>query len=407
MIAEIITIGTEVVMGNTINTNVFFLSQKLTELGIEVHFQTSVDDDEIRLESVVKTALNRADLIITTGGLGPTKDDMSKEVIAKTLGLELSLDGDMEYKIKSMFSNSNWTMTSNNQKQAFKPNGSKFIENKVGTAPGIYIEKDDKKIIMLPGPPFEMELMFQNGVVSLLKDDLTIVTRSINVVGIGESYLEEELNKLNLNTDQTSILTFAKEGIVEIKIISKGKIKNNLVDEVEKIISIIKNYFKDYIYGYDNIKLEQVVVDLLNEKGFKLGLCESITGGLISSNITKIAGASKVFDRGIVTYTDESKIDELGVKEETLRTYGAVSKQTAYEMAKGLFIKSNIDIALSITGLAGPGGSTVDKPIGLVYIGLIAKGYEEVFEYNFNGDRNLIQKRASIKALDHIRKLIK
>lgn len=407
MIAEIITIGTEVVMGSTINTNVFFLSQKLTELGIEVHFQTSVDDDETRLESVVKTALGRSDLIITTGGLGPTKDDMSKEVISQTLGLELSLDSDMENKIKNMFLNSNWTMTSNNQKQAFKPRGSKFIENTVGTAPGIYIEKNDKKIIMLPGPPFEMELMFENGVTSLLNKDLTIVTRSINVVGIGESYLEEELNKLNLNTEKISILTFAKEGIVEIKIISKGMDKYNLKNEVENILSEIENHFEDYIYGYDNIKLEQVVVNLLNEKGLKLGLCESITGGLISSKITKIAGASKVFDRGIVTYTDESKIDELGVREQTLKTHGAVSKQTAYEMAKGLFLKSNIDIALSITGLAGPGGPSTDKPIGLVYIGLISKGYEEIFEYFFNGNRNLIQERSAIKALDHIRKLIK
>lgn len=407
MIAEIITIGTEVVMGNTINTNVLFLSQKLTELGFEVHFQTSVDDDEKRLESVINISLNRADLIITTGGLGPTKDDMTKEVISKTLGLNISLDDNMEKRIKGMFANSNLTMTSNNQKQAFKPHGSKFIENTIGTAPGIYIEKDNKKIIMLPGPPSEMELMFKNGVVNLLKEDLSIVTRSINIIGIGESSLEEELNKLDLNTNNTSILTFAKEGIVEIKIISKGNNKLLLENELKTIILKIENKFQDYIYGYDNIKLEQVIVNMLKEKGLKLGLCESVTGGLISSSITKIPGASKVFERGIITYTNESKIDELGVKEETLKEHGDVSRQTAYEMAKGLFLKCNLDIALSITGLAGPSGATTDKPIGLVYIGLISRDYEEVFQYNFNGNRSLIQKRSAIKALDHIRKLIK
>lgn len=407
MIAEIITIGTEVVMGNTVNTNSLFLSQKLTELGLEILYQTSVDDDGKRLESVINIALNRADLIITTGGLGPTKDDMTKEIISKTLGLSITLDEVMEKKIKDMFSNSNRTMTSNNQKQAFKPYGSKFIENTIGTAPGIYVEKDNKKIIMLPGPPSEMELMFENGVINLLKGDLSIVTRSINVIGIGESYLEEELNNLNLNTKNTSILTFAKEGTVEIKIISKGKNKTLLSNEIDKIILRIENRFQDYIYSYDNIQLEQVIVNMLEKKELKLGLCESITGGLISSSITKIAGASKVFEKGFITYTDESKIDDLGVKEETLKEHGAVSEQTAYEMAKGLFLKSDVDISLSITGLAGPSGGTPEKPIGLVYIGIVSENHEEVFRYNFNGNRNLIQKRATVKALDHIRKLIK
>lgn len=407
MIAEIITIGTEVVMGNTVNTNSLFLSQKLTELGLEILYQTSVDDDGKRLELVINIALNRADLIITTGGLGPTKDDMTKEIISKTLGLSITLDEVMEKKIKDMFSNSNRTMTSNNQKQAFKPYGSKFIENTIGTAPGIYVEKDNKKIIMLPGPPSEMELMFENGVINLLKGDLSIVTRSINVIGIGESYLEEELNNLNLNTKNTSILTFAKEGTVEIKIISKGKNKTLLSNEIDKIILRIENRFQDYIYSYDNIQLEQVIVNMLEKNELKLGLCESITGGLISSSITKIAGASKVFEKGFITYTDESKIDDLGVKEETLKEHGAVSEQTAYEMAKGLFLKSDVDISLSITGLAGPSGGTPEKPIGLVYIGIVSENHEEVFRYNFNGNRNLIQKRATVKALDHIRKLIK
>lgn len=407
MIAEIITIGTEVVMGNVLNTNSLFLSRKLTELGTEVHFHTSVDDDEKRLESVIKIAIDRADLIVTTGGLGPTKDDMTKEIISKALGLNIELDKTMENNIIEMFTNGNWMMTDNNQKQAFKPIGSKFINNKIGTAPGIYIEKDSKKIIMLPGPPVEMELMFEQGVLPLIKEDLTILTKSINLVGFGESSLESKLNELNLNTKNTSVLTFAKEGMVEIKIISKGKDKNILEDEIKNITNIINKVFNNYIYSYGSMSLEEVIIDLLNKRGWTLSLCESITGGMISSKLTKVAGASKVFDRGIITYTNLAKIEELGVKEETLNNYGAVSEQTAHEMAKGLFLKSNSDIVLSITGLAGPEGATSEKPIGLVYMCIITHDFEKIYKYNFNGNRNLIQKRATIKALDEIRKLIK
>lgn len=407
MIAEVITIGTEVVMGNVLNINSFFLSQKLTELGIEVHFHTSVDDNENRLESIIKTSIGRADLIITTGGLGPTKDDMTKEIISKSLGLNIKLDKTMENNIINMFTNENWLMVDTNQKQAFKPIGSSFIENTIGTAPGIYIEKDSKKIIMLPGPPVEMELMFKKSVINLIKQDLNIVTHSINVVGLGESYLESKLNDLKLSSENHSILTFAKEGIVEIKIILKGNNKKLLEEELENIIKTIEEEFDEYIYSYGSISLEEVIINLLKKKGWTLALCESITGGMISSKLTKIAGASSVFNRGLVTYSNASKIEELGVKQETLDRYGPVSKETAYEMAKGLFLKSKVDIALSTTGLAGPGGATVGKPIGLVYICIVTSNFEKIFRYNFNGNRNLIQESATVKALDEIRKIIR
>lgn len=407
MIAEIITIGTEIVMGSTINSNSMFLSQNLTELGIEVHFHTSVDDEEERLKVIIKTALNRADLIITTGGLGPTKDDMTKEVISNALGLEMILDEGMENNIIDMFKNGKWKMTKNNQKQAFKPKYSTFIQNEIGTAPGIYIEKDTKKIVMLPGPPIEMELMFKNHVIPLIKEDLNIISKSINIVGFGESSLESKLNDLNLNSKYTSVLTFAKEGIVEIKLISKGSDKKVIQDDIMSRVKSIEENFSEYIYGYDNIDLEEVIIQELSKSNLKLGVCESITGGMISSSLTKISGASKVFDRGIITYSNNAKMEELNVKQETLNTHGAVSEETALEMAKGLFQKTKLDISLSITGLAGPDGASKDKPIGLVYIAIITKNSQKVFQYNFNGNRNLIQKRATIKALDEIRKLLK
>lgn len=407
MICEIITIGTEVVMGNTANTNSLFLSQKLTELGIEVYFHTSVDDNEERLASVIKIALSRSNLIITTGGLGPTKDDMTKEIISKAIGLNMDFDKSMENSIKDMFINGNSIMTDNNKKQALKPAGSKFIENKIGTAPGIFIEKENKKIILLPGPPMEMELMFNTSVIDLIKEDLNIISTSIDLVGIGESSLETRLNELKLNTNNTSILTFAKRGTIEIRIISKHLNKNIIENEIADIKSRLQDEFKDYIYGYDNVSLEKVVVDLLINKNLTLALCESITGGMIASSITTVPGSSKVLDRSIVTYSNISKMKEVGVKETTLNKYGPVSRETAYEMAKGLYEKSNVDIALSITGLAGPGGATLDKTIGLVYIGIITEKTEKIYKYTFNGDRNLIRIRATIKALDEIRRLLK
>lgn len=407
MIAEIITIGTEIVMGSVLNTNSLFLSQKLTELGIEVHFHTSVDDDKYRLESVIKTAIDRADLIITTGGLGPTKDDITKEIISKTLGLDIELDKAMEDNIKDIFKNSNRVMADNNKKQAYKPKGSNFIENTVGTAPGICIEKKLAKIIMLPGPPLEMELMFEKNIKNLIKKDFNIITRSINLIGIGESLLESRLDNLNLNTKNTSILTFAKQEIVEISIISKGKDQKTIEDEVINIVSIIKREFSDYIYPYDYISLEEILINLLNKKNITLAVCESITGGMISSRLTKVAGASSVFNRGIVSYSNIAKIEELGVKKETLEKYGPVSQETAYEMAKGLLNKAKVDIALSTTGLAGPGGASEGKPLGLVYICIVSKKSEKVFEFNFKGNRNSIQEEATRKSLDQLINFIK
>lgn len=405
MIAEIITIGSEITTGSTLNTNSFYLSQQLFELGIETYYQTTVDDDEKRLTDVINIALNRSDLIITTGGLGPTKDDLTKEVISKSLGLELELDYDMKEKIKKMLERMGSCLTSNNMKQAYKPKGSLFIENSIGTAPGIFIEIDNKKIIMLPGPPREMKLMFDKYVKDFIHDDLSIVSRSVNTVGIGESVLEARLQELKLSSLNTSIATFAKDGTVEIKIISKGKVKEIIQSNVNSIIDKLNEEFGDYIYGYDSISLEEVVVKKLIEKKHKLGLCESCTGGLVSSMITRVPGASNVLERAIVTYSNTSKMEELNVKKSTLERYGAVSEETAYEMALGLFNKVKLDIVVSITGIAGPDGGTYEKPVGLVYICVMTKDNYKVIKSIINGNRTLVQSRAAIKALNEIRKV--
>lgn len=406
MIAEIITIGTEITTGSTLNTNAFYLSQRLFEIGVETYFHTTVDDDEARLMDVIKVALSRADLIITTGGLGPTKDDMTKEVIAKVMGLELELDPIMAQNIEAMFTRMGRCMTNNNIKQANKPKGSLFIENSIGTAPGIYINKDNKKLIMLPGPPKEMSLMFDSHVKELIHDDLFITSRSVNTVGIGESSLESTLLELKLDSENITIATFAKDGTVEIKIIGKSKDKALIDKEIKSIIDKIDEEFNEYIYAYDNMQLEEVVVNKLIDKGFKIGLCESCTGGLVSSLITRVPGASNVLERSIISYSNTSKVEELNVKVTTLNEHGAVSEETAFEMAKGLMNKANLDIVVSITGIAGPDGGSDNKPVGLVYLCIMTRDTHKIIKSNFNGNRTLIQNRAAIKALDEIRKIL-
>lgn len=407
MIAEIITVGTEITTGSTLNTNSQYLSNKLLGLGIETYYHTSVDDDSDRLSNVLEIALNRADIIITTGGLGPTEDDFTKEVVSKSLGLKLEVSYEMEAKIENMFLNMNRIMTDNNRKQATKPCGSQFIENTIGTAPGIFIKWNKKIIIMLPGPPREMKLMFEKGVTPLIKKDFFIIKKSINTIGIGESALETQLLSMDLNKDHITITTFAGEGSVEIKIIGKGKNKKDIENNINSAIKIIEKNLKEYIYGYDNISIEESIINLLKSRGYRLGLCESCTGGLISSKITSVPGASSVLDRAIVSYSNNSKIEELGVSKNTLEKYGAVSRETAYEMAKGLLKSSDsLDIVLSITGIAGPDGGTFNKPVGLVYICIMTKDGYEIVKANFNGNRSLIQNRAAIRALDEIRKTL-
>jgi len=406
MKAEIITTGTEIMIGSILNTNSKFLSSKLSDLGIEPCYHTSVEDSVEKLSSVIRIALDRADVIITTGGLGPTEDDLTKETIAKVLGLELEKDIDLEHEIYKRFKRMNVTMSNNNRKQALKPKGSILIKNDNGTAPGIFLEYNNKKLIMLPGPPNEMIPMFNDYVTPMLITDSNIIIRSINTIGIGESNLEEKLKNLDIYEDNFNISTYAKSGTVEIKIIGKSDNKEALNHKINEKIKVIKDNFNDYIYGFDNKSIAEIVVDLLREKNMQLSLCESCTGGLISSKITSVPGASRVFDRAIVTYSNNAKIQELNVSVDTLERYGAVSEETAFEMAKGLLNKTDSDIVLSVTGIAGPDGGSKEKPVGLVYFCVMNRKEYKVIKNIFSGNRATIQERAAIKSLFEIQKFI-
>ncbi|MEY8303135.1 competence/damage-inducible protein A [Anaerosalibacter bizertensis] len=406
MKSEIISVGSELLLGNTVNTNASFLSRKLAELGIDVFYHTVVGDNVYRLKTITKIALDRSDLIIYTGGLGPTEDDLTKEVVSETLGVDLELDNVHLAKIKKYFEKRNMKMTDNNIKQAYIIKDSKVLNNDIGTAPGVFFNWKDKKIILLPGPPTEMKTMFNNYTAPLLKQDSIIKSKTIRTMGIGESSLEELIKDLVIEQSNPTIATYAKQGQVEIQVTGKGKNEKDIDLIIDPLVKEIGKRLGEYIYSYNNESIEEVFFKQLKKNHMTVAFCESCTGGLVSSRFTAIPGASQVFERGIVTYSNNSKIEELNVKESTLKTYGAVSEETAKEMAIGLLNKSNVDMALSITGIAGPTGGTKDKPVGLVYIGLASKDKSYVIKNIFTGSRQDIQNKAANKVFVEGRKYL-
>ncbi|NLJ78209.1 MAG: competence/damage-inducible protein A [Tissierellia bacterium] len=406
MRAEIISVGTEIIMGSTLNTNVQYITRRLSEIGIDVLFHTSVTDDPRLLKQVINIGLGRVDLIIFTGGLGPTQDDMTKEIVSETLGLKLMLDSSAEAKIREYFRKTNRTMTPNNIKQARIPEGSRILANRVGTAPGIYIEKDDQIIVLLPGPPREMRPMFDEQVVPLVQQDITIKTRTINTIGIGESALEAELEDIIDCEKEFIIATYVQEGGVDIRIIARQNSTQSVDDRLNEIIARIRQRISKYIYSYDDEAIEEVVYRKLLEQNKKIAFCESCTGGLISSMFTRIPGASEVFERGIVSYSNNSKVEELNIDEEIISQHGAVSEVVALQMAENLLDKTGVDIALSTTGIAGPSGGTIKKPVGLVYIGIATRDNSHATKFIFSGERSSIQTRAALMAFNELRNIL-
>lgn len=406
MKSEIISVGTELLLGHTVNTDAQFLSQKCADLGIDVYYHTVVGDNIGRLKEVTKTALSRSDLIIFTGGLGPTSDDITKEVVSELLNIELELNEVYLKEIEKYFNDINKKMTENNIKQVYIPKGSIVLKNDVGTAPGIFLYHNNVKIIFLPGPPKELKTMFSKYAIPLLNKDFIIKSKVIKTIGIGESQLDYMLDNIIKTQTNPTIATYAKEGQVDITITAKGKnvenvdsLINNMTNEVSKIIG-------DYIYSFNGESLEESFFKLLKKNNMKVSFCESCTGGLITSRFTRIPGVSQILDRGIVTYSNGSKIEELGVKKSTLDKYGAVSEQVAVEMAEGLLKKTNVDIAISTTGIAGPLSDNSEKPIGLVYIGVAVKNNSYSKEFKLKGNRESIQNKAANFAFNEGRKYL-
>lgn len=406
MKCEIIAVGTELLLGDIVNTNAQYLSRKLADLGIDVFYHLAVGDNLQRLSDTIKTSLVRCDLIITSGGLGPTVDDLTKEGVSNALGLKLLPDEASIKRIKDLFKAMERPMTDNNLRQGYIPEGATILENDNGTAPGVVIEKDGKTVIMLPGPPKELYPMFEDKVMPYLKTKVhsTIKSRMLRVIGVGESSAEDMLKEIFKSQTNPTIAPYAKDGEVHLRITAKTDATeeaDRLIDQLEARVHAILG---ENIYGYDEESLEEVVLKLLIERNLTLALAESCTGGLIASRLTDVPGASASLMCGIISYSNESKIKILGVKDDTIKSYGAVSSQTAEEMAIGAKRKSATDIGLSITGIAGPDGGTPEKPVGLCYIGIAIGDMVRSQKFIFPGNRKKIKWSSSSKALDLLRR---
>ncbi|CEQ14729.1 competence/damage-inducible protein A [Paraclostridium sordellii] len=405
MKAEIITVGTEILLGDIVNTNSQFLAKELASLGLDVYYQSTVGDNESRLMDTLNESLDRSDIIITTGGLGPTNDDITKEVAAKCFNQELVFYNDIWKDIKQYFEKIGVEPTENNKKQAYFPKDCIILNNSNGTAPGAILKKENKMIIVLPGPPKEMIPMFNNELKKHLENltDYKLISRILRFFGIGESELEDKLSDIINNQTNPTIAPYAKEGEVTLRITAKSYTKDdadNLIDEVE---NKIKTLVGKYLYGYGETTLEETVAKLLVEKNLTIAVSESCTGGMVSSTLIDYPGISQVFMEGCVTYSNEAKMSRLGVKKETLDNFGAVSTETAIEMAKGVAMNLKTNVGLSTTGIAGPGGGTTEKPVGLVYIGLYINGKTKVKKLNLAGSREKIRVKATKEALNFLR----
>lgn len=370
MNGEIICVGTELLLGDILNTNAQYLARELAALGIGVHHQQVVGDNPQRMRECMLRALNESDMIILSGGLGPTADDLTKEICCEVMGEKLVLDEDILEGIRSYFVSRGRQMADNNKKQAYVPENGIVFQNRNGTAPGCGIEKDGKLAIMLPGPPRELKAMFEKEVMPYLakKTGGIILSKQVRTFGIGESNMASAVEDL-LGGENPTVAPYAKDGEALLRVTARADSKEKALAMCDETIEIIRERIGEYIYGIDAASLEEKAVELLLAHGKKLALAESCTGGYIAKRITDISGSSAVFECGVVSYSNEVKINVLGVNPETIEKYTEVSEQTAAEMAEGVRRLSGADFALSVTGIAGPGGGSEDKPVGLSYIG--------------------------------------
>lgn len=405
MKAEIITVGTEILLGYILNTNCRYLSRELAAMGIEMYYQITVGDNEERLLKTLEESLNRSDIVICTGGLGPTEDDITKEVCAKYFGYELELHKPSLDAMIERFKHMNRVPTKNNEKQAYFPKEAYILKNDNGTAPGCIMEKEGKMIVVLPGPPKEMESMFENYVkpyLSKLTDDV-IESEVLRIIGVGESKIENDILDIIDSQTNPTIATYAKGYECTLRITAKAKSVEEAKELIKPMSDEMKRRFGQSLYATGETSIEEVVAKMLVENNLKIAVAESCTGGMVSASLINYPGISSVFMEGCVTYSNEAKMKSLGVKKETLDVYGAVSDNCAKEMASGVAARYNTNVGIATTGIAGPGGGTDEKPVGLVYFGIYINGKVITKKYVFNGDRQGIRERATRTILNDLR----
>ena len=397
MHAELIFTGTELLTGEVLNTHAVYLGQRLTALGIEPVLHTTVGDQWEMLSSVFKQALSRSDVVILTGGLGPTTDDLTKETVAGVLGLPMVLDEESLNGIKDFFRRKGVEMPGIMEKQALFPAGSRILPNPRGTAPGALLEKDGRYVILLPGPPGELRAIFEESVEPFLAGlgtrGTVYKTRLLKMCGISEAEVQEKLKDLG-GQGNPGLAYVAKPGEVHVRVTARAAERTGAEKMLAELVARVKERMAGYLFAEDDEQLEEVVGRLLAGRGLTVAVAESCTGGLVAGRLTSVPGSSAYFLGGVVAYANRVKQEVLGVSREVLDAKGAVSKETALAMAAGVRRLAKADIGLGITGIAGPSGGSEEKPVGLVYIALAAEGEEEVRRYLFPGERAGIRQGA-------------
>ena len=405
--AEIIAIGSELLSPNKSDTNSLWLTDQLNRIGIDVKLKTIVGDDDARLEEVVKDAVKRSRVVIATGGLGPTEDDITRKVVARALGRRLSLDEKLLEEIRTKFQRFGMKMPERNSRQAMVIDGAEVLPNPNGSAPGLYLEQGSCAIALLPGPPREMKPMFENHVKTRLEKiagNVRFATRLMRVTGMGESAVDEKISPIYTQFDnpQTTILFNSSE--IEIHLRAHGRTEGDAEALLDHLSLKIEQALGNSAFAFRGETMEEVVGRRLAMTEFTLAVAESCTGGLIAQRLTSVAGSSKYFIEGLVTYSNESKTRLLGVDKKLIKEFGAVSQQVARDMARGVRHKAKTDFGLAVTGIAGPDGGTEEKPVGLVYIALADDAHTEHKKLTIPGDRELVRWRASQAALDMLRR---
>jgi nicotinamide-nucleotide amidase len=410
MVAEIITVGTELLLGQIVDTNSAYLGRTLAALGIDLYRRGAVGDNEARLVQAIREATERADLIITCGGLGPTQDDLTKEAVARAFDEELILDPAAAEQLRAFFARRGVPMPENNLRQAMVFRTGRSLPNPMGTAPGALLEKNGKLVICLPGPPRELIPMVDTTVVPLLTERLggarqVLRSRVLRTIGIGESAMEERVQDLLASTNPT-IGTLAHVGESHLRLTAKAPSEAEALALIEPLEREIRARLGAHVYGVDETTLEQAVVELLRARGRTVAVAESCTGGLLGGRITNVAGSSDVFLGGVISYSNRVKEEILGVPGDLLAAHGAVSAPVAEAMARGARDRFHAEIGVAITGVAGPGGGTVEKPVGLVFVGLATGESVRSQRYDLAGTRADVRARAVLLALDGIRRAL-
>lgn len=409
MIVELISVGTEILLGNIVNTNAAYLSEQCAALGLSCYYQDVVGDNEERLCETIRTALGRADILLISGGLGPTQDDLTKEAAAKVMGRSLYLHEESKASIQQFFEERGLEITDNNWKQAMMPEGGIVVENPNGTAPGVIMTENGRHVILMPGPPNEMIPMFETSIMPYLGklQDGVIFSQTVKVCGVGESKAETMVQDLIESQSNPTIATYAKTGEVHLRVTARAEDEKAAKKLVKPVVKELKGRFGSHVYTTEEeVTLEKAVVDLLLANKLTISTVESCTGGLVAARLINVAGVSEVFKSGYIAYSNKAKRRLLGIKKSLLVKHGAVSKETAREMAKGAALISKADVTVSVTGIAGPDGGTEEKPVGLVYIGCSVCGKVTVKEYHFSGSRAKIRESTVSAALTLMRECI-